>query len=135
MPAFVDTGLNLVHVDDVAEGHCLALEQGRIGERYILGGQDVSLRDMLAVIAGLSGRNPPTINLPRAPLFPLAVAAEAVARITGKEPFLTVDALKMAGHHMFFSSAKAQRELGYQARPYQEALADALAWFRREGYV
>ncbi len=135
MPAFVDTGLNLVHVDDVAEGHCLALERGRIGERYILGGQDVSLRDMLGAIARLSGRKPPTVNLPRGPLFPLALAAEAVAQLTGKEPFLTVDALKMAGHHMFFSSAKAQRDLGYRARPYAEALADALAWFRREGYV
>ena len=135
VPAFVDTGLNLVHVDDVAEGHCLALERGRIGERYILGGQDVSLRDMLAEIARLTGRRPPTINLPRGPLYPLAFAAEMVGRITGKEPFLTVDALKMAGHHMFFSSAKAERELGYRARPYPEALADALAWFRLEGYV
>ncbi len=135
VPAFVDTGLNLVHVDDVAEGHCLALEKGRIGERYILGGQDVSLRDMLTAIAALTGRKPPTINLPRAPLYPLAVAAEAIAQLTGKEPFLTVDALKMAGHHMFFTSAKAERELGYRARPYREALADALAWFGREGYV
>ena len=90
---------------------------------------------MLAEIARLSGRKPPTVNLPRAPLYPLAVAAEAIARLTGVEPFLTVDALKMAGHHMFFSSAKAERELGYRARPYPEALADALAWFRREGYV
>ena len=135
VPAFVDTGLNLVHVDDVAEGHCLALEKGRVGDRYILGGQDVSLRDMLAEIARLTGRRPPSINLPRGPLYPLAVAAEMVGRITGKEPFLTVDALKMAGHHMFFSSAKAERELGYRARPYLEALADALAWFRLEGYV
>ena len=135
VPAFVDTGLNLVHVDDVAEGHCLALEKGRVGDRYILGGQDVSLRDMLAEIARLTGRRPPSINLPRGPLYPLAVAAEMVGRITGKEPFLTVDALKMAGHHMFFSSAKAERELGYRARPYPEALADALAWFRLEGYV
>ena len=135
IPAFVDTGLNLVHVDDVAEGHCLAMERGCIGERYILGGQDVSLRDMLAVIADLTGRKPPTVNLPRAPLYPLAMAAEAVARFTGKEPFLTVDALKMASHHMFFTSAKAERELGYSARPYREALADALAWFRAEGYV
>ncbi len=135
MPAFVDTGLNLVHVDDVAEGHWLALERGVIGERYILGGQDVSLRDMLAAIAALTGRKAPTVNLPRAPLYPLAVAAEAVARITGKEPFLTVDALKMAGHHMFFTSAKAEGALGYRARPYREALADALAWFKREGYV
>jgi dihydroflavonol-4-reductase len=135
IPAFVDTGLNLVHVDDVAEGHLLALEKGRIGESYILGGEDVSLRQMLAVIAGLAGRKAPTINLPRAPLYPIAWIAEAVARITGKEPFVTADALKMAKYHMFFSSAKAARELGYTARPYGEALADALAWFKTAGYV
>ena len=135
MPAFVDTGLNLVHVDDVAEGHWLALQKGRIGERYILGGQDVSLREMLAEIARLSGRKPPTVNLPRGPLYPLAYLAEAIAQLTGKEPFLTADALKMSRHRMFFSSAKAERELGYQARPYALALADALAWFRQEGYL
>ena len=135
MPAFVDTGLNLVHVDDVAEGHWLALQAGRIGERYILGGQDVSLREMLAEIARLTGRKPPTINLPRAPLYPLAYAAEAIAQLTGKEPFVTADALKMSRYRMFFSSAKAERELGYRARPYAQALADALAWFRQEGYV
>ena len=135
MPAFVDTGLNLVHVDDVAEGHWLALQKGRIGERYILGGQDVSLREMLAEIAHMAGRKPPTVNLPRGPLYPLAYAAEAIAQLTGKEPFLTADALKMSRHRMFFSSAKAGRELGYRARPYVEALADALAWFRQEGYL
>jgi dihydroflavonol-4-reductase len=135
MPAFVDTGLNLVHVDDVGEGHLLAMDRGRIGERYILGGHDVLLRDMLAEIARLVGRKPPTISLPRGPLHPLAWAAEAVAQVTGKEPFLTRDALKMSSHHMFFTSAKAERELGYRARPYQEGLSDALAWFQREGYV
>jgi dihydroflavonol-4-reductase len=135
IPAFVDTGLNLVHVDDVAHGHLLAMERGVIGERYILGGQNVSLRGMLAVIAGQVGRKAPTIALPRAPLYPLAWAAEAVARITGKEPFVTSDALKMASHHMFFSSAKAERELGYTARPYREAIADALAWFGAHGYL
>ena len=135
IPAFVDTGLNLVHVDDVAVGHRLAMESGRIGERYILGGQDASLRELLAQIARLTGRRPPTVNLPRGPLYPLAWAAEAVAQITGKEPFVTRDALKMESHHMFFSSAKAQRELGYSARPYPEALADALAWFRAAGYL
>jgi dihydroflavonol-4-reductase len=135
MPAFVDTGLNLVHVDDVAEGHWLALQKGRIGERYILGGQDVSLREMLAEIARLTDRKPPTVNLPRGPLYPLAYAAEAIARLTGREPFLTADALKMSRYRMFFSSAKAERELGYRARPYVEALADALAWFRQEGYL
>jgi dihydroflavonol-4-reductase len=135
IPAFVDTGLNLVHVDDVAAGHIMAMEKGRVGERYILGGQDASLREMLAVIAELTGRKAPTVNLPRTPLYPLAWAAEAVAQITGKEPMLTRDSLKMASHHMFFTSAKAETELGYTARPYQQALADALAWFRAEGYL
>ncbi len=135
IPAFVETGLNLVHVDDVARGHVLALEKGAVGERYILGGQDASLRELLAAIAGLTGRRPPTLELPRAPLYPLAFAAEAAARITGKEPFVTRDALDMAAHHMFFTSAKAERELGYRARPYVEALRDALAWFKQAGYL
>jgi dihydroflavonol-4-reductase len=135
MPAFLDTGLNLVHVDDVAEGQMLALEKGRIGESYILGGQDVGLGQFLADIAGTVGRKPPTVSLPRAPLYPLALVTEAIAQITGKEPFLTRDALKMARHHMFFSSAKAERELGYGARPYRLAVADALAWFGEAGYL
>ena len=135
IPAFVDTGLNLVHVDDVAAGHLLALEKGRLGESYILGGEDVSLRRMLAIIAGLVGRKAPTVNLPRAPLYPIAWIAEAMAHLTGREPFVTADALKMAKYHMFFSSEKAKRELGYSARPYEEALADALTWFRAAGYL
>jgi dihydroflavonol-4-reductase len=135
IPAFVDTGLNLVHVDDVAEGHLLAMERGRTGERYILGGQDASLREMLTAIAELTGRRPPTVNVPRASLYPLAWAAETLARFTGREPFVTRDALDMAAHRMFFSSAKAERELGYSARPYRAALADALAWFRSAGYI
>lgn len=135
MPAYVDTGLNLVHVDDVARGHLLAWKAGRIGERYILGGQDVALGEMLRVIAGLVGRKPPTVELPRAPIVPLAYAAELVARVTGREPFATVDALRMAKYRMFFSSAKAEAELGYAARPYAEALADAVAWFREAGSI
>src|SRR6204780_1550037 len=86
MPGFVDTGLNLVHVDDVASGHLAALRRGRIGERYILGGDDVALGDMLAEIAAMVGRKPPRVKLPRAPLFPLALAAEAIAHFTGREP-------------------------------------------------
>jgi dihydroflavonol-4-reductase len=135
MPAYVDTGLNLVHVDDVAQGHLLALDKGAIGERYILGGQDATLAQMLAVIARLSNRKPPRVSLPQAPLYPLAYAAEAFARLSGSEPFLTVDALRMSEHHMFFSSAKAERELGYRARPYEDAIADALTWFRAAGYI
>jgi dihydroflavonol-4-reductase len=135
MPAYLDSGLNLVHVDDVAAGHLLAMEKGRVGERYILGGQDVRLADMLIAIATIMKRRPPTISLPRAPLFPLAYANEALARITGKDPFLTVDGLKMAKHHMFFTSAKAEAELGYRARPWGDAVADAIAWFRQAGMI
>jgi dihydroflavonol-4-reductase len=135
MPAFVDTGLNLAHVEDVAEGHLLALEKGQTGQSYILGGQNVSLKEMLAVIAELCGRKPPRFRLSRRPLFPLAFAAEAAAHLTGKEPFLTRDALRMAGHHMFFSSARAERELGYSARPHRLGLADALEWYRDAGYL
>ena len=135
IPAFVDTGLNLVHVDDVAAGHLLAMRRGEIGQRYILGGADVSLRQMLTDIAEIVGRKPPTVNLPRAPLYPLAVIMEIIGQATGKEPMLTRDALKMASHRMFFSSEKAQAALGYRARPYREGLKDALAWFGAEGYL
>jgi len=135
MPAFVDTGLNLVHVDDVAQGHLLALDHGKIGENYILGGADVALETMLGDIAFLSGRKAPTLKLPRAPLFPIAWGAEALARITGKEPFITADALRMSRYRMFFSSEKAQRELGFTARPYREGLRDSLTWFQENGYL
>ena len=135
MPAFVDSGLNLVHVDDVAKGHVLAFERGKVGERYILGGQDVTLAQMLATIAGQLGRKAPTLRVPRAPLIPLAWANEQFAKLLGYEPFLTLDGLRMAGHHMFYSSAKAERDLGYCARPYEEAIADAIAWFREAGMV
>ena len=135
MPAFVDTGLNLVHVDDVAEGHFLALEKGRIGQVYILGGEDVGLETMLGDIARLTRRRAPKVKLPRGPLFPLAYAAEMMARLTGKEPFLTADGLRMSRYRMFFSSAKAKAELGYHARPYGKGLEDALAWFGANGYL
>jgi dihydroflavonol-4-reductase len=135
MPAYVDSGLNLVHVDDVANGHLLALASGRIGERYILGGQDVMLGAMLAEIAGIVGRRPPAVRIPRGPLFPLAWANEQFARLTGGDPFLTLDSLRMAKYRMFFSSAKAARELGYDPRPHREALVDAIDWFARAGMI
>ncbi|MBS0255081.1 MAG: NAD-dependent epimerase/dehydratase family protein [Proteobacteria bacterium] len=135
MPAYVDSGLNLVHVDDVATGHLLAAERGQAGRRYVLGGEDVTLGQMLADIAGLVGRKPPKVKLPRGPLYPLAVLAELGGRITGREPFLTLDSLRMSAHHMYYSSARAEAELGYRARPYREALADAVAWFRATGLI
>ena len=135
MPAFVDTGLNLVHVDDVAAGHLLAHDRGSVGERYILGGQDASLEALLGLIAARVGRRPPTVKLPRGPLFPLAWAAEAVAQVTGREPMLTADGLRLAKYRMFFSHAKAARDLGYTARPYATAIDEALAWFGAAGML
>jgi dihydroflavonol-4-reductase len=134
MPAFVDTGLNIVHVDDVADGHLLAAENGRIGERYILGGENMALAEILAEVARICGRKPPTLRLPIAPLLPIAFIAEGVARVTGGTPPLTLDELRMARHKMYFSSNKAREALGYKARPAAEALADAVAWFRANGY-
>ena len=133
MPAFVDTGLNLAHVDDVAAGHLAALRRGRIGERYILGGENVLLSRMLADIAGLVGRRPPTVRLPRAAVYPVAFVSEQIARFTGRAPLATMDGVRMARYRMFFTDAKARAELGYTARPYREGLADAVAWFRQTG--
>ena len=135
MPGFVNTGLNLVHVDDVASGHLAALRHGQIGERYILGGENVLLGSMLAEIANTVGRRPPTLQFPISALYPVAFGAELWARLTGKAPFTTLDALRMARHHMFFSDAKARRDLGYTSRPYRDAIEDAVAWFRQAGYV
>ena len=135
MPAFVDTGLNMVHVDDVAEGHVLAFQRGRIGERYVLGGQNATLAEILATVAGAVGRRPPRIRIPRQALMPFAHMTEAVARVTGREPMLTRDGLRMSKNKMFFSSAKAEAELGYRARPYREGIIDAIEWFRRAGYL
>jgi dihydroflavonol-4-reductase len=135
MPAYVDTGLNLVHVDDVAAGHLAALEKGRRGERYILGGENVLLGDMLAEIARQVGRPAPRLRLPRRLIFPIAYAAETIAYFSGREPFVTTTGLRLAKDRMFFTSAKAERELGYRARPYSQAIADAIAWFRQHDYL
>jgi dihydroflavonol-4-reductase len=135
IPAFVDTGLNLAHVDDVAGGHLAALRYGKTGERYILGGQNVLFSQMLKDIASIVGRRAPWLRLPGRALIPVAFAAEAAAAITGREPFITLDGLYMARHRMFFASAKAERELSYHSRPYIEGIQDAVRWFRAAGYL
>jgi dihydroflavonol-4-reductase len=135
IPAFVDTGLNLVGVDDVARGHLLALARGKTGERYILGGENRTLQELLTAVAARVNRQPPRLRLPRAPLVPLAWLAEGIAQITKREPFVTRDALKMSANRMFFSSAKAERELGYAPLPYAFALEAAIDWFSRAGYL
>ena len=130
MPAYIDTGLCVVHVDDVAEGHALALEKGRLGESYILGGENLSLGGLLAIVADAAGRRPPRIRLPIPALWPVALACEALASVAGLEPLVTRDHLRMARKKMFFSSAKAMAELGFRPRPAQDAVRDAVAWFR-----
>jgi dihydroflavonol-4-reductase len=133
MPAYVDTGLNIVHVDDVAAGHLLAFESGKAGERYILGGQDMSLREILEVIARLEGRSPPRLRLPYGVVLPIAYLAEGFARLTGRSGRITLEGVRMSRKKMFFSSAKATRELGYRWRPPVQAFEDAIRWFRDNG--
>jgi dihydroflavonol-4-reductase len=135
VPAYIDTGLNIVHVDDVAEGHALALERGRIGERYILGGENLLLKDILALVAEVVGRRKPQIELPEAVVWPAALFMEGLARLTGIAPMMTRDHLKMARKKMFYSSAKAISELGYAPRPVRQAVEDAVAWFRANGML
>jgi dihydroflavonol-4-reductase len=134
IPAYVDTGLNVAHVEDVARGHVLAFEKGQVGRRYILGGENLALADILRMIAEEAGFPAPRVQIPRQVLFPLAYAMEGVARVTKKEPLFTVDSLRMAGHRMYFSSARAENELGYTHRPALQAIRDALHWFKANGY-
>ena len=117
MPAYVDTGLNIAHVDDIAAGHLMAFDRGTAGERYILGGENLTLREILVQISGLVGRRPPSIRLPYAAVLPAAYVAEAIARVTGRSGRVTLEGVRMSRKRMFFSSAKAIRELGYGWRP------------------
>jgi dihydroflavonol-4-reductase len=135
MPGYVDTGLNLVHVDDVAAGQLLAAERGTIGERYILGSENLSFADILGAVASTVGRRPPSLKIPYAMILPIAAGAEMMARLTGREPFTTLDGVRMSRKKMYFSSAKAMRELGYAPRPAREAIVDAVAWFEANGYL
>jgi len=135
MPGFVDTGLNIVHVDDVATGHLAAAEKGRIGERYILGGENMALAEILAEVARAVGRRPPRLRIPHGALLPVAFGAELAARISGREPFVTLDGVRMARKKMYFSSQRASQELGYAPRPAREAITDAVAWFDVNGYL
>ncbi|MHB1586844.1 MAG: hopanoid-associated sugar epimerase [Acidiferrobacteraceae bacterium] len=136
IPAYVDTGLNVVHVDDVAEGHLAAFERGTTGERYILGSENLSLQEILTRVTRLVGRAPPRIRLPHNLLLPVAYMAEAWTRLRGRgRPVVTVDELRMSRKRMYFSSEKARRALGYEPRPAEAALIDAVDWFRAQKYL
>ena len=136
MPAYVDTGLNLIHVDDVAAGHLLALDHGRIGERYVLGAVNMTLKEILTQLAAITGQRPPRIRLPHNLVLPIAYLSEAWARMVGgKEPRVTLVGVRLAKKRMFFSAEKARRVLGFHPRPIEKALRDAVDWFRQQGYV
>jgi dihydroflavonol-4-reductase len=135
MPAFLDTGLNLIHVSDVAEGHLLALERGRIGEKYLLGNQDLTLSAIFALLEKVSGIPAPRFRLPYRPILILGYLFQAVSKITGREPLIPYEGVKMARRFMFFDASKAVRELGLPQTPVELALEEAVTWFRDHGYV
>jgi dihydroflavonol-4-reductase len=135
MVASLDTGLNVVHVRDVARGHLLAAERGRVGEKYILGHRNLALADIFRVLGELTGLRPPRVRLPYAVAWTAAACLEGAARVLGGRPRVSLTAVRMARKRMFFSTAKAVRELGLPQTDVREALADAVAWFAAHGYV
>lgn len=135
MPAYVDTGLNVVAVEDVAAGHLLAAEKGRVGERYILGGRNLTLKEILGALAALTGRSAPRVRLPHAIALAAGYADEWWSRLAGREPRIPVDGVKMSKHRMFVESDKAERELGYHAGPIERALERAVRWYESHGYI
>jgi dihydroflavonol-4-reductase len=135
MPSYIDTGMNVVHVDDVAMGHWLAAVKGRVGERYILGGENLTLKQILDLLASATGLPAPRFKTPYALAYAFGAVDTALARLRGVEPTAPLDAIKMAKHYMWFSSAKAERELGYSSRPAAFALKDAADWFAANGYA
>jgi len=135
IPAYVDTGLNFVHVRDVAWGHLLAYERGRIGERYILGHRNLSLADFFRLLERLTGKSAPRLQLPYTPVLILAAAGHCLSRWTHVEPFVSLEAVRMAGRYMFFDASKAVRELGLPQTPIERAVLDAVDWYLRNGYV
>lgn len=135
MPAYVDTGLNLAAVEDVAAGHLLAAEKGRIGERYILGCRNMTLKQILEALAPIAGRRAPRVRLPHAFALAAGYADEWISRLAGREPQIPVEGVKMSRHRMFVESDKAERELGYKSGSVEAALERAVRWYEENGYV
>lgn len=135
MPAYLDTGLNLIDVEDCARGHILAARHGRLGEKYILGNENLTLRKIFSLLEGISGLAAPRIRLPYTPILFASYINEAISRYTGKEPMIPLAGVQMAGKLMFFDSSKAKQELGLPQQPVVNALHKAVDWFWNEGYV
>jgi dihydroflavonol-4-reductase len=134
MPAYVETGLNIVDVEDVARGHLMAAERGRIGEKYILGGENLTLQEFLGRLAAISGMSPPRMRMPYAVALGYALGAEAFARtVTHRAPRASLTEVRMARKRMFFDSSKARAELGYSSAPIEKAILSAIEFFRSKG--
>ena len=135
MPAYIETGMNIVDVDDVAAGHLLAMQKGRIGERYILGNKNLMLREVFEILSRLTGVKAPTIKLPRLAILPLAYLNQWIANLTGRPPRIPLEGVKMAKYKMHYDCSKAIRELGIPQTPPEVALEKAVRWFRDHGYA
>jgi len=135
MPAYVDTGLNLVAVEDVAAGHLLAAEKGRAGERYLLGARNMTLKQILEALAKITGRSAPRVRLPHAVALAAGYADEWFSRLVGRDPRIPVEGVKMSRHRMFVATGKAERELGFAPGPVDAALARAVDWYQEHGYT
>jgi len=135
MPGYVETGLNLIDVEDVAAGHLLAMARGRVGERYILGHRNLTLEDILRLLARVSDRPAPRARVPWAVAFGVACVSTGIAWLTNRPPRVPLEGVRMARHPMFFDAGKAVRELGLPQRPIEEALAKAVRWFREHRYA
>ena len=135
MPAFIETGMNLVDVDDVAVGHLLAMEKGRIGERYILGTKNLMLHEIFEILSTLTGIRAPTLKLPRLAVLPLAYLNQWLSNFTGREPRIPLEGVKMAKYKMHYDCSKAIRELGIPQTPPEIALEKAVRWFREHKYA
>jgi len=135
LPAYVDTGFNVVDARDVGLGHVLAAERGQMGERYILGGENISMKHMLGLLGEITGLPVPRVRLPVAPMLGLAHLNAGLCRMTRRTPRLTPDTIRMARHAMYFDSGKARRELGYPESSARKALSSAVAWYREHGFA
>jgi dihydroflavonol-4-reductase len=135
MPAYLDTGLNLIDVQDCAKGHILAALHGQVGEKYILGNENLTLKNIFTLLQQISGLPAPRVKLPYAPILLAAYINEGISKLTRREPLIPLAGVQMAGKLMFFDSSKAIRELGLPQHPVKNALEKAVDWFRAEGYV
>jgi dihydroflavonol-4-reductase len=135
MPAYIETGMNIVDVDDVAAGHLLAMERGRQGERYILGCKNLMLKEVFDILSRLTGVKAPSLRLPRSAVLPLAYANQWIAQVTGRPPRIPLEGVKMAKYRMHYDCSKAIRELGIPQTPPETALEKAVHWFRSHGYA